>query len=84
MADRPFFFRQWRERTPRERVLLALILATGVAAAVALPDWAWHVFAVTLMVISYLTVWRWNRRREQAQPPGRSWTPPLRDPGSES
>ena len=61
--SQPFFFRNWRDQTPTGRIILVVMLALGVAAAWFLPNWVWQVYSLTIVAVSFFTVWLWHRRK---------------------
>jgi hypothetical protein len=62
----------------------ALLAALGFVIAAILPEWAWQVFVLVVVVTGWVGIWRRNRRRTLLRPPEHGWTAPLRDPGSDS
>lgn len=78
--------RTWRDWGPRDWAVVVVLVVVGyVLDDILLP--AWLTTAVGFLAYIGWFVLTGRRRRRQAQdqqPPGQSWTPPLRDPGSDS
>lgn len=73
----------WREWKPVDWAVAALLVALGFALESVLPSRVWGLLGVAAFV-SYFFLVSSRRRRAEKRPPGQSWTPPLRDPGSDS